>query len=304
MSAAAIIVLALMLDAIAGEPRWLWSRLPHPTVVIGSLIASLDTRLNHGQNRKFRGILALTILVGLGWTAAALIARLPFHSAFEVLIAAVFLAHRSLADHVRDVARGLHNSIEDGRRAVARIVGRDTANLEEPAIVRAAIESAAENLSDGVIAPVFWFVIAGLPGLLIYKIVNTADSMIGYRNARYTDFGWASARLDDLVNWIPARLTALLIALAHFRPDIGRFIRRDAPLHRSPNAGWPEAAMAACLDVALAGPRNYDGENHDFPFVYDEGDHQPGADAIDRSVTALWRTWALAVAILAILSVV
>lgn len=183
---------------------------------------------------------------------------------------------------------------------VARIVGRDTATMDAPAVARAAIESAAENLSDGVIAPLFWYLVAGLPGLLLYKITNTADSMIGHRTPRHEAFGWAAARFDDLLNLIPARLTAFLLALAHWRPDATRIILRDAPLHRSPNAGWPEAAMAVVLGIALSGPRSYHGEMRDFPWVHSEGRRDPGPAEIEAACDALWRAWAamLAVAVL------
>ena len=174
---------------------------------------------------------------------------------------------------------------------VARIVGRDTSEMDQPAIARGAIESAAENFSDGVIAPVFWFAIAGLPGLLLYKFTNTADSMIGYKTPRHAQFGWAAARFDDALNWIPARITAALIAVSHL--DFGSLsaIRADAVLHRSPNAGWPEAAMARVLGVALAGPRSYDGQVQDFPFVNASGQKDIGPEQIEASVRALWRAW-------------
>ncbi len=196
----------------------------------------------------------------------------------------------------------LRLSLPGGRRAVSMIVGRDTATLDAPGISRAAIESAAENLSDGVIAPAFWFLIAGLPGLMLYKITNTADSMIGHRTPRHEQFGWAAARLDDLLNLIPARLTALLIALTHGWTD-PRPILRDAPLHRSPNAGWPEAAMAVVLNIALSGPRAYHGEMRDFPWVWTEGRRDPGPDQIDAACSALWRTWAAFATLTALLAV-
>ncbi len=203
------------------------------------------------------------------------------------------LAQKSLAQHVAAVADALRLSVGDARLAVAKIVGRDTRDLDGPAIARAAIESAAENLSDGVVAPVFWYLIGGLPGLMIYKMTNTADSMIGYRTPTYEAFGKAAARLDDLLNWLPARLTAALIAAVRYRPGMGRVIRRDAPLHRSPNAGWPEAAMAVALDVALSGPRAYHGTLRRFPWVNDAGRHSPGPADIDAAVAVLWRVWAL-----------
>ncbi|MGV6847886.1 MAG: cobalamin biosynthesis protein CobD/CbiB, partial [Marinibacterium sp.] len=182
------------------------------------------------------------------------------------------------------------------RRAVAQIVSRDTGEMDPPAIARSAIESAAENLSDGVVAPAFWFLIAGLPGILIYKMVNTADSMIGYRTPRYADFGWAAARTDDLLNLIPARLTAILIALTHGVFD-WRAIARDAGRHRSPNAGWPEAALARALNIALAGPRSYDGQIRELAWVNPEGQRDIGPDAVDGAIAGLWRAWALMLAL-------
>ena len=233
----------------------------------------------------------------LGW----LIHQLPDHGVVEVIVAAILLAQKSLVDHVRAVADALRLSLADGRRAVSMIVGRDTAKLDQPAVARAAIESAAENLSDGVIAPALWFLVFGLPGLMVYKITNTADSMIGHRTPRHEAFGWAAARLDDLLNLIPARLTALLIALTHGLTD-PRPILRDAPLHRSPNAGWPEAAMAVALNVALSGPRAYHGEMRDYPWVWPEGRRTPGPADIEAACAALWRAWAAGLALVVLVA--
>ncbi|MCA3445718.1 MAG: cobalamin biosynthesis protein [Rhodobacter sp.] len=288
---AALLVPALLLDAAFGEPHWLWSRLPHPAVIMGRAVGWLDTRLNRGENRKAKGVLALLVLVvGAGLTGAV-IAALPDGGLLEVLVAAIILAQRSLVDHVQAVADALRLSLADGRRMVARIVGRDTTALDEAGVARAAIESAAENLSDGVVAPALAFLVFGLPGLMIYKITNTADSMIGHRTPRHEQFGWAAARFDDLLNWVPARLTAALILLSHGRFDPAPVLR-DGPLHRSPNAGWPEAAMAVVLNVALSGPRSYNGVMTDFPWVWPEGRANPGPDQIDAACSALWRAWA------------
>lgn len=288
---AALLVPALLLDAAFGEPHRLWSRLPHPAVIMGRAVSWLDARLNRGDNRKAKGVLALVVLVCGAGLAGAAIASLPDGGLLEVLAAAILLAQRSLVDHVRAVGDALRLSLGDGRRMVARIVGRDTTALDGAGVARAAIESAAENLSDGVVAPALAFLVFGLPGLMIYKITNTADSMIGHRTPRHEQFGWAAARFDDLLNWIPARLTAALILLAN-----GRFnpapVLRDGPLHRSPNAGWPEAAMAVVLDVALSGPRSYNGVMTAFPWVWPEGRADPGPDQIDAACTALWRAWA------------
>lgn len=294
MSTALALMIALVLDAVLGEPKWLWSRAPHPAILMGRAVSWADANLNAAPNRKPKGIIALIGLCLIGWTLGSLLCALPFGGLIEILLAAVLLAQRSLVDHVSAVANALRLSLGDGRRAVAQIVGRDTHDMDQSATARAAIESAAENFSDGVIAPAFWFLLLGLPGLLVYKLVNTADSMIGYKNETYGDFGWASARFDDLINWVPARLSAMLIAISHAQIQIWPKIRKDAPLHRSPNAGWPESAMAQVLNIALAGPRSYEGEMRAFPFVNPKGQHALTPNDIDRAVTALWRAWALA----------
>jgi adenosylcobinamide-phosphate synthase len=297
------LLIALLLDAALGEPKWLWSRVPHPAVLMGRAVGWLDTGLNKGTQRRLAGVLALIILTTLALVTGLIIVALPFGPVIEILIAAMILAQRSLADHVAAVADALRLSVADGRIEVAKIVGRDTSDIDAPAVARGAIESAAENLSDGVVAPAFWFLIGGLPAMLAYKIVNTADSMIGYRTPRHQAFGWAAARFDDLLNWFPARLTAALIAIAHARPDAQRIIRRDAALHRSPNAGWPEAAMAVVLNISLSGPRAYAGQTRDFPFVHPEG-HPPLAPQIDAATRALWRSWSLLILIIAVLALI
>jgi adenosylcobinamide-phosphate synthase len=288
------LVIALILDAALGEPKWLWDRIPHPAVLIGRVIQWADNRFNTGNNRKARGIALTTSLVIGALVIGGVISALGWLP--EALLAAILLAQRSLADHVRAVANALRLSTTAGRIAVAQIVGRDTAAMDDPAIARAAVESAAENMSDGVIAPAFWFLIGGLPGMLAYKAVNTADSMIGYRTPRHKDFGWSAARLDDVLNLIPARLTALLIALASGQWPNWRAIRRDAQLHRSPNAGWPEAAMARSLNIALSGPRAYHGQMQDLPWVNETGQRDIGPDDIDRAVQAIWKAWAFMLA--------
>lgn len=296
MNFALAISLALILDAVLGEPDWAWSRVPHPAVVIGKAIGKLEKRFNRGKDRKFKGLAVIVALCLAALLVGRIIGALPGGGILEVILAAILLAQKSLVEHVRAVADGLRLSPDAGRDAVAKIVGRDTRDLDQSAIARGAIESAAENFSDGLVAPVFWFLIAGLPGLLVYKTINTADSMVGYRTPELAEFGWASARIDDIANWVPARLSAGLIALSQFRPGIAPLVLRDAPLHRSPNAGWPEAAMAASLEVSLAGPRSYDGETSEFPFVYPEGRRALGPDDIDLAASALWRAWALLLA--------
>ena len=300
---AALLIPALLLDATFGEPGWLWSRAPHPAVLMGRAVAALDRRWNTGTARKARGVAAVAVLVAGAGALGLGLAALPGGPLWEVLLAAILLAQRSLADHVQAVGDALRLSLADGRLMVARIVGRDTAAMDPPAVSRAAIESAAENLSDGVVAPAFWFLVAGLPGILIYKVVNTADSMIGHRTPRHEQFGWAAARLDDVLNLIPARLSAVLIAAAAWRPDAAAIVLRDAPRHRSPNAGWPEAAMAVALGVAVSGPRSYGGVMTDQPFVHPEGRRDAGPDDIDAAVRLLWRVWGLMLALVALAAV-
>lgn len=297
MNHALMLTLALLLDAAFGEPKWLWSRIPHPAVLTGDLIGQLDGQLNSGLMRKAKGAFALAVLVAIAGGTGGLLAALPDYGTIELVAAAILIAQKSLVQHVRAVADALRLSLGDGRRAVALIVGRDTARLREAGVARAAIESAAENLSDGVVAPAFWFLLFGLPGILIYKAVNTADSMIGHMSDRYRDFGWAAAKLDDVLNWIPARITAFLILLVHGRLRDRALVLRDAPLHRSPNAGWPEAAMAVVLGVSLAGPRSYGGMRTEFPWVLPEGRRDTGPPEIDAAVRTLWRTWAAMLAL-------
>jgi len=288
---AVLLLIALALDAVFGEPDTLWTRLPHPAILMGRLVGWCDARFNTGVRRRARGI-ATVVALGLGaLLLGVMISELPGGPVWEVALAAVLLAQKSLVDHVRAVAEGLRVSLGDGRRAVSMIVGRDVTALDEAGVSRAAIESAAENLSDGVVAPAFWFVIGGLPGILFYKIVNTADSMIGHRTERHGEFGWAAARLDDLLNWVPARITAILIAL--LRADAGamRVAARDGPLHRSVNAGWPEAAMARTLGLGLSGPRSYAGVLTSDPVLNEGGRRDANAQDIEAAIAVLWRVW-------------
>jgi adenosylcobinamide-phosphate synthase len=294
------LVLAMVLDALLGEPKWLWSRLPHPAVVIGRAVGVLDARMN--DDTRGAGAFAVSIMLVGAIALGLMLMVLPGIWA-EVIVGAVLLAQKSLVEHVQRVGDALRLSLGEARRAVAMIVGRDVRDMDAPAVARGAIESAAENLSDGVIAPAFWFAIGGLPGLLAYKIVNTADSMIGYRTPKYENFGWAAAKLDDILNWIPARLTALLIWGITRRGSWGN-IAADASLHRSPNAGWPEAAMAPALGVSLSGPRSYDGVIEDFDWVHAEGRKDAGPDDIDGAVDMLWKAWALGLALAAMIALI
>lgn len=296
-----LLLVALLLDAVVGDPDWLWRRLPHPVVWIGKGIAFLDRHLNKsGQPehiRRLTGIIALACLVFsavlIGILLQNIAAALPYGDLLTIVITAVFIAQRSLYQHVAAVRDGLQSrGLEGGRKAVAMIVGRDPDQLDEAGVSRAAIESCAENFSDGVVAPVFWFALLGLPGLLAYKAVNTADSMIGHKTEQYLDFGWASARFDDLINLPASRLTGLLFAVS--APLVGgssnkslKCIANDAKKHRSPNAGWPEAAMAGALGLALAGPRTYPGYTVDDPFMNASGRQDANADDISYSLTLL-----------------
>ncbi|CAN7479041.1 adenosylcobinamide-phosphate synthase CbiB [Pararhizobium sp. LjRoot255] len=283
-----VLVAALVLDRIVGDPDWLWRRLPHPVALFGTMIGWCDRTFNRkhlGDDAvKISGVLVIAALLAwslvCGWLLHRLFARLGlFGMALETVLVAIFLAQKSLADHVSRVASGLRRGgMEGGRRAVSMIVGRDSETLDEPAVCRAAIESLAENFSDGVVAPAFWYAVLGLPGLLAYKMLNTADSMIGHKSPKYLHFGWASARLDDLANLPAARLSIFLIAAAAAVTDGRRAARnaigtalRDHGLHRSPNSGWPEAAMAGALDIQLAGPRIYTGSLVNEPMINGSG---------------------------------
>jgi len=288
---AALLIPALILDAALGEPKLIWDRYPHPAVLMGRLVGWCDHRFNAGSNRRLKGAAVMAALAVAALVFGGMIHFLPDFGIIEIVLAAILLAQRSLVQHVGAVAAGLRNSLKDGQSAVAMIVGRDTAVLDRAGVARSAIESAAENLSDGVIAPAFWFLIGGLPGLMLYKITNTADSMIGHMTPRHQEFGWAAARFDDLLNLVPARLTALLIAVTNGWTDPTPILR-DAPLHRSPNAGWPEAAVACVQGISLSGPRSYHGKMADYPWVYPEGRRDLGPEDIDRTIRTLWRAWA------------
>ena len=297
------LVAGMILDAAFGEPRILWDRWPHPAVLAGRAVAWAERRF--WRDSILRGAVVYAALALGAITLGLVLAAVPGWWV-EALVVAVLLAQRSLVDHVSDVATALRLSVPEGRTTVARIVGRETSGMDEAAVSRAAIESAAENFSDGVVAPVFWYLVAGLPGLLLYKATNTADSMIGYRTPRHERFGKVAARADDVLNWVPARLTALAIRALGPGPagrrDAGlKGIAADARLHRSPNAGWPEAALARVLDLRLSGPRAYAGRMEDHPVVNTGGREATAAD-IDAAVGILWRVWWAALALLTLLA--
>lgn len=296
-----IVVLALILDALVGDPDALWRRVPHPVAWFGTVISGLERRWNRpdrpdGQ-RRVLGLVALVLLLavvtGTAWLLERAWMALPYGWLGVAFCGSILIAQRSLHDHVARVALALQTEgLASGRRAVAMIVGRDPASLDEAGVARAAIETTAENFSDGVVAPVFWFVLAGLPGLAAYKAINTADSMIGHRSPRFRAYGWASARLDDAVNLVPARLAGLLIVLAmaclgRSADAALRVMLRDAGLHKSPNAGWPEAAMAGGLGLSLAGPRVYAGVLVDDPYLNPAGRRDSGAADIRAALRVL-----------------
>ena len=214
-------------------------------------------------------------------------------SVIETILVAILLAQKSLVSHVQAVVTGLSHSLDQGRFALSMIVSRDTAQMTQSQVARSAIESGAENLSDGVIAPAFWYLLLGLPGIITYKLINTADSMIGYKTERYLAFGWAAARCDDVINLIPARLTAALMILTNALWSDRHSIRAEANNHKSPNAGWPEAAMARAIGISLAGPRSYDGHPQHFPWIHPNGRKRPDARDIDHACKVLWQAWSL-----------
>jgi len=267
-----LLVAGLAIDAVFGDLPAVFRHIPHPVVLVGRAVGFFDRKLNRDKRsearRRDRGILTVIALVGAamasGWLVERLCRATALGAAVECLPIAILVAQRSLYEHVAQVAVALETAgLAGGRAAVRHIVGRDPLSLDRHGVARASIESLAENFSDGVVAPAFWFLLLGLPGLFAYKTANTLDSMIGHRTPHYRSFGWAAARLDDLLNLVPARISGLLLAAAavfdgHARPrDALLVMLRDAKKHRSPNAGWPEAAMAGALGLALAGPRRY-----------------------------------------------
>ncbi|CDN56213.1 Cobalamin biosynthesis protein CobD [Neorhizobium galegae bv. officinalis bv. officinalis str. HAMBI 1141] len=290
---------ALITERIVGYPDWLFRRIGHPVTWIGALISRLDRDLNRERDdfstRKRKGVFALLALLGITVLLSLVIEydlrMIPLGPILLVLVAASLPAQKSLETHVEAVATALrYGGLDAGRKAVSKIVGRDPEKLDEAAVCRAAIESLAENFSDGVVAPAFWMGIGGLAGGVGYKAANTADSMIGHKLPRYEAFGWAAARFDDLINLPASRLSALLFVVAAGFIDRAspgnaiRAIRRDARHHRSPNAGWPEAAMAGALGIALAGPRSYGGQMIEARFMGEGGRSELTYDDIRRAL--------------------
>jgi adenosylcobinamide-phosphate synthase len=310
----ALALIAMLIELCLGYPEFLVRAIGHPVTWTGRLIDALDRALNREtateSARRAAGVVAVLILVAIVGAGAFIVQRELFRWPVGVLatalLASTLIAQRSLHRHVADVAAALaEGDVAGARVAVAHIVGRDTAALDAGGISRAAIESLAENFSDGVVAPVLWLAIAGLPGAALYKAINTADSMIGHRTPRYAAFGWAAARLDDLVNLPASRLSALLLVAAAALTKDGsagaawRAVRRDAARHRSPNAGYPEAAMAGALGLALAGPRVYGGVRVEDAIMGD-GRREANAADIFRALALYRRADAILIALLAL----
>jgi len=303
-----VLTAALLIDRIVGDPPALWRRLPHPVALAGMAIGRLDATLNDARQsfaeRRRNGIMAAIAVVAVAAVAGTglhrLLAALPGGPIVEAIVVAVLLAQKSLVEHVAAVRRALASGLEEGRMAVSLIVGRDVTVLDKSGVARAAVESAAENFSDGVVAPAFWYALLGLPGLLVYKAINTADSMIGHRSPRHEAFGWAAARSDDLLSYVPARLSALLIALAALPQTLPALSAlRDAPKHKSPNAGWPEAALAGALRLAVGGPRRYGELVVDGAWLNAGGRRTADAEDIRAGVRLIDRAWALLLALVA-----
>lgn len=298
---AIILLAALILDWWLGEPDLLWSRFPHPVVVFGKAVRFADKHLNKDTDNELtryrKGALAISVLVLLSAVSGLILNQIAAMLGFaghvvEAFIVFVLLAQKSLHDHVKAVATGLsENGIAGGREAVGMIVGRDPETLDRTGVCRAAIESLGENFSDGVVAPAFWYLVFGLPGILVYKMINTADSMIAYRNEKYLWFGRAAALVDDLANWLPARMSAVLLVIGtafQRGPGPARHAMqtafRDARLHQSPNAGWPESAMAGGLNIALGGPRVYKGKTVPQVFLNSSGKKNLAHADIDEAL--------------------
>ena len=264
-------IIGWLLDLTLGDP----ARLPHPVVWFGKAISACEHHLNKGSHRKLKGALTAIILIAIVFVATWLLRHLllPLPPYGLILLDAVIifycLAGTTLIREVREVFLALDRSLDEGRRQVARIVGRDTSELSAQEVRTAALETLAENLSDGVIAPLFWLALLGTPGMLAYKMVNTLDSMIGYKTERYRAFGCWAAHIDDVANWIPARLTAFLMVVASGRLALLRFVAQNGRNHASPNSGYPEAALAGILDCRFGGPHYYFGQLFEKPYIGD-----------------------------------
>ena len=294
-----LLALAILLDWLVGDPKRIYSQIFHPVQFMGEVLSWFEGHFNNlhvsFRMQRIRGASTLALYLMLwGLVGAALTIIFDVFSIFglllELVVVAILLGGRSLYLHIEDVCEALKfKTIAEARIAVGKIVGRDTSALDEHGVARAAIETGAENLSDGFIAPAFYYLLFGLPGIFIYKAVNTADSMIGYKTQRFIGFGWAAARLDDILNYIPARVTGFLIVFNSFLtssngPTSFETMVKDAGKHSSPNAGWPEAAMAGSLQLALAGPRVYSDMMKQDPWINARGRLDAGVDDIWQSM--------------------
>ena len=296
------LLIGWLLDLALGDPSWL----PHPVVGFGRMISWCEHRWNGGAHRKWKGGVVAVALIALVFFAT--FAVLYWLSSLSVVVGVclkgvlVFccLAGTTLIREVKEVFRATDRSLEEGRRQVARIVGRDTSQLSAQEIRTAALETLAENLSDGVIAPLFWLAVGGVPGMMAYKMVNTLDSMIGYRTERFRDFGCVAARIDDLANYLPARLTALLMVVVSGRLSLLRFVARYGHRHASPNSGYPEAALAGILDCRFGGPHYYFGELFDKPYI-GENDRELTSNDMRTAVKINRRSEVLAVLLVVLL---
>ncbi len=317
MTNAIAIILGWIADKMWGDP----ASLPHPVVYFGKAIAWGEHRLNKGRHRRLKGgVLAVMLILMtflLTWGILHLVRSIeqfgtPLAIALEAVLIFYCLAGTTLIKEVKDVFRALDRSLDEGRTQVARIVGRDTSQLDAKEIRKAALETLAENLSDGVIAPLFWLLLLGVPGMMTYKMVNTLDSMIAYRTERYRLFGTVAARIDDVANWLPARLTALLMAIAGIfihpkdknhrsLPQMLKFIFHYGPQHASPNSGWPEAALAGILNCRFGGPHIYFGELIDKPFI---GDHDRELSSADARIACKVNLWAEVLMVLLVILIV
>jgi adenosylcobinamide-phosphate synthase len=281
----ALCFFALLLERLIGYPQWLVHRIGHPVIWMGNYLSFLEKKMNSESATKLTGLIAWSLYVLpcliIGIFLRQILSTGPWGFGVQILLATTLLAQKSLHDHVKAVADALGQSIHAAREKVSLIVGRDPSQLDEAGVSRAALESLAENASDGIFAPAFWLAVAGLPGLIVYKAINTADSMIGHKSDRYLHFGWAAARTDDLANLIPARFAGLIFALASFRPEAFSAMWRDAGHHLSPNAGWPEAALAGGLGISLGGPRSYDGKQVDLARMGDGRSELNRQDILD-----------------------
>ncbi len=316
MNSFALATIALLVEALVGYPTALQHRMGHPVQWMGALINYLDDGLNDPEatasSNRLNGVFAVLALIICcvlpAYIVAKLLSLVPYGWVLNILIATAFIAQKSLGNHVQAVADALPHSLSDARVAVSKIVGRDPNQLNESGVAKAALETLAENASDGVVAPAFWYAVLGLPGLVAYKAVNTADSMIGHKSEKYLNFGWAAARLDDVINLPASRLTGALFSLAavtngkQAMHNAWNAMWRDAAKHNSPNAGWPEAAMAGALGLQFGGPRSYGGETMQLPTMGNGRSPQNATD-ISEGLTLFRNAMALLILIGTILAI-